>query len=122
MSVNERSKSCLTKETDLKFTSCAMAEKGGNEHHPKPVCEACSGPHRIWKCESFKKNNCKAKCKIILQNGLCNKCLERTHCKKLPQTTFQMSRSWMWQTTPYLDASIPKGKCYKIITNSDWGQ
>ena len=66
----------------MKFTSFAMAEKGGNEHHPKPVCEACSGPHRIWKCESFKKNNYKAKCKIILQNGLCNKCLERTHCKE----------------------------------------
>ena len=77
----------VNKETDLKFTSFATDERSENEYRPKLVCKACSGPHRIWKCESFKKNDYKAKHKIILQNGLCNKCLERGHiarnCPKL---------------------------------------
>ena len=87
MSVNTLKQKLFNKETDLKFTSLATAEGSENEYRPKPVCQACSGLHRIWKCESFKMNDCKTKRKIVLQNGLCNKCLERGHiarnCLKL---------------------------------------
>ena len=54
------------------------------------TCEVCSGHHRIWKCDRFKGFDFKTKRNIVLQNGLCNRCLERGHiARTCPKTHFR---------------------------------
>lgn len=57
--------------TEERVQSFVVNERSG--------CEVCSGPHRIWNCERFKKCEYKTKRKIVLSNGLCNKCLGKGH-------------------------------------------
>ena len=53
-------------------------------------CVACSGPHRVWRCDTFKKMDYEGKRKCVRENGLCNKCLDRGHiAKNCPKTRFK---------------------------------
>jgi hypothetical protein len=53
-------------------------------------CEACSGPHRVWRCDTFKKMELNERQRIVLRRGLCNKCLVRGHiAKNCPKTNFK---------------------------------
>ena len=53
-------------------------------------CEACSGPHRVWRCDTFNKMELNERQRIFLRRGLCNKCLVRGHiAKNCPKTNFK---------------------------------
>ncbi|XP_028404040.1 uncharacterized protein LOC114526663 [Dendronephthya gigantea] len=81
-------------KSDLKYTSFAASgmEDSVRQISPnrKSTCEVCSGQHRIWNCDRFKKAEYKLKRKIVLQNGFCNKCLGKGHiAKTCPKTRFK---------------------------------
>lgn len=70
------------------------ADENDNKRVGKRVCEACSGQHRIWRCERFKALELNERQKVVRQKGLCNKCLERGHiAKKCPKTNFKCRAS-----------------------------
>ena len=49
-------------------------EKTGNMR-----CLACSGNHRIWRCDNFKKLSYQEKKKLVQERELCLKCLGKGH-------------------------------------------
>ena len=53
-------------------------------------CKACSEPHRIWRCEKFKRMELKEKQGLVNRKGLCNECLVKGHiAKNCPKTNFK---------------------------------
>jgi hypothetical protein len=53
-------------------------------------CEACSGPHLVWRCDTFKKMELNERQRKFLRRGLCKICLFRGHiAKNCPKTNFK---------------------------------
>ena len=79
-----------TSKKDKLSSFVAGADEEDNKRVGKRVCEACSGQHRIWRCERFKVLDLSERQRVVRQKGLCNKCLERGHiAKKCPKTNFK---------------------------------
>ena len=73
--------------------SSFVASLGGEQRDKRgqrTTCEACSEPHRIWRCEKFKQMELKEKQGLVNQKGLCNKCLVKGHiAKNCPKINFK---------------------------------
>jgi hypothetical protein len=53
-------------------------------------CTVCSGNHRIWRCDKFKKLSYQEKKKVVQQRELCLKCLSEGHyARKCPKIHFK---------------------------------
>ena len=72
------------------FPTGLSSGQGDKSGQRRTRCEACSEPHRIWRCEKFKQMEVKERRGLTIRKGLCNKCLVKGHiAKNCPKMNFQ---------------------------------
>ena len=72
------------------FPTGLRSEQGDKSRQRRIRCEACSEPHRMWRCDKFKQMEVKERRGVTIRKGLCNKCLAKGHiAKNCPKTNFK---------------------------------
>ena len=93
-SIREKSGSMKGKDSQVRvyqrYTSLAVGSREKRSTTTQFKCFMCSGLHRIWKCDKFKKLTYEEKRKFVQRNLLCFKCLCAGHyARECPKIEFK---------------------------------